>query len=100
MQQENIGYSLLFRIASGELFGADTQVHLQLLEIDPALKAVEGVKMELDDCAFSTLASLSASSDTKKAFADANWLFLVGAAPRQAGMERKDLLRKNAGIFC
>ncbi len=95
----NIGYSLLFRIASGELFGAETQVHLQLLEIENALKALEGVQMELDDCAFNTLASVKSSSRAEEAFADANWLFLVGSAPRQAGMERKDLLRKNAGIF-
>jgi malate dehydrogenase len=94
-----IGYSLLFRIASGAMLGPDTQVVLQLLEITPALKALEGVKMELDDCAFPLLAGVVMSDDPNVAFGDADVALLVGAMPRKAGMERADLLTANGGIF-
>jgi malate dehydrogenase len=94
-----IGYSLLFRIASGSMLGPDTPVILQLLEITPALKALEGVKMELDDCAFPLLADIVATDDANVAFADADVALLVGAMPRKAGMERADLLTANGGIF-
>jgi malate dehydrogenase len=94
-----IGYSLLFRIASGAMLGPDTQVILQLLEITPALKALEGVKMELDDCAFPLLADVVMSDDPMVAFGDADVAMLVGAMPRKAGMERSDLLSANGGIF-
>ena len=94
-----IGYSLLFRIASGAMLGPDTQVILQLLEITPALKALEGVKMELDDCAFPLLAGVVMSDDPNVAFGDADVALLVGAMPRKAGMERADLLTANGGIF-
>lgn len=94
-----IGYSLLFRIASGEMLGADTEIHLSLLEVEPALPALEGVKMELDDCAFPLLKSITTSSDPEVAFKDANWALLVGSMPRKAGMERGDLLKINGGIF-
>lgn len=94
-----IGYALLFRLASGEVFGADTDVHLQLLELTQALPALEGVKMELDDCAFPTLASITCTDQLEVAFKDADWALLVGSVPRKAGMERKDLLTINGGIF-
>ncbi len=94
-----IGYSLLFRIASGQLFGPDVEVELRLLEIEPAMKALEGVAMELDDCAFPTLSSITLTSDLKMAFDGTNWALLVGSIPRKAGMERKDLLSINGGIF-
>jgi malate dehydrogenase len=94
-----IGYSLLFRIASGAMLGPDTKVILQLLEITPALKALEGVKMELDDCAFPLLADVVMSDDPHVAFGDADVALLVGAMPRKAGMERADLLSANGGIF-
>jgi malate dehydrogenase len=94
-----IGYSLLFRIASGSLFGADTPVELRLLEITPALKALEGVVMELDDCAFPTLAKVEIGDDAEKIFAGVNHALLVGARPRGPGMERGDLLEANGGIF-
>ena len=94
-----IGYSLLFRIASGALFGPDTPVRLSLLEITPALKALEGVVMELDDCAFSTLAGVDISDDASVAFDGANVALLVGARPRTKGMERADLLEANGAIF-
>ena len=94
-----IGYSLLFRIASGAMLGPDTRVILQLLEITPALKALEGVKMELDDCAFPLLADVVMSDDPMVAFGDADVAMLVGAMPRKAGMERSDLLSANGGIF-
>lgn len=94
-----IGYSLLFRIASGEMLGADTEIHLSLLEVEPALPALEGVKMELDDCAFPLLKSITTSSDPEVAFKDADWALLVGSMPRKAGMERSDLLKINGGIF-
>lgn len=94
-----IGYSLLFRIASGEVFGADRPVVLRLIEIDPALKALEGVAMELDDCAFPTLVGIEMTSDLKHGFDGTNWALLVGSVPRKAGMERSDLLSINGGIF-
>jgi malate dehydrogenase len=94
-----IGYSLLFRIASGDLLGKDTPVQLQLLEIEPALKALEGVVMELDDCAFSTLAGVEIGHEANKVFDGANLALLVGAKPRTKGMERGDLLEANGAIF-
>jgi malate dehydrogenase len=94
-----IGYQLLFRIASGQVFGPDTPVVLQLLEIEPAMKSLEGVVMELDDCAFPLLAGIEATSDLTKAFNGTNWALLVGSIPRKAGMERGDLLNVNGGIF-
>ncbi len=94
-----IGYSLLFRIASGGLFGPDQPVHLNLIEIEPAMKALEGTAMELDDCAFPLLSGITATSDLDQGFNGANWAFLVGSVPRKAGMERKDLLGINGKIF-
>ena len=94
-----IGYSLLFRIASGDLLGKDTPVQLQLLEITPALKALEGVVMELDDCAFPTLAGVEIGDDANTVFDGANLALLVGARPRTKGMERGDLLEANGAIF-
>src|SRR5271156_4461144 len=94
-----IGYSLLFRIASGQLLGPDQPVVLRLLEIEPALKVLEGVVMELDDCAFPLLRDMVATSDLKTAFDRTSWALLVGSVPRKAGMERKDLLGINGGIF-
>ena len=94
-----IGYQLAFRIASGQMLGHDQPVILQLLEIPPALPALGGVVMELDDCAFSTLAGTVATDDATKAFRDSDFALLVGARPRGPGMERKDLLEANAQIF-
>ena len=94
-----ICYSLLFRIASGSLLGADTPVELRLLEITPALKALEGVVMELDDCAFPNLAGVQIGDDADQVFDGVNLALLVGARPRTAGMERGDLLEANGGIF-
>lgn len=94
-----IGYSLLFRIASGEMLGPDQPVILQMLEIPPAMGALEGVAMELDDCAYPLLTEVVMSSDPEVAFADAAVALLVGAMPRKAGMERSDLLEANGGIF-
>ncbi len=94
-----IGYQLVFRIASGQLLGADTPVVLRLLEIEPAMGALEGVVMELQDCAFPLLRGIEATSDLKGAFDGASWCLLVGAVPRKAGMERGDLLNVNAGIM-
>jgi malate dehydrogenase len=94
-----IGYQLLFRIASGQLLGPDTPVVLRLLEIEPAMKSLYGVVMELDDCAFPLLAGIEATSDLKHAFDGTNWALLVGSIPRKAGMERGDLLNVNGGIF-
>jgi malate dehydrogenase len=94
-----IGYSLLFRIASGELLGPDQPVVLRLLEIEPAMKALNGVVMELDDCAFPLLAGIEPTSDMKTAFDGTSWALLVGSIPRKAGMERNDLLTINGGIF-
>ena len=94
-----IGYSLLFRIASGSMLGPDTPIALQLLEITPALGALEGVRMELDDSAFPLLDSITCTDDADVAFGDADVALLVGAMPRKAGMERSDLLAANGGIF-
>jgi malate dehydrogenase len=94
-----IGYSLLFRIASGALLGPDQPVILQLLEITPALGALNGVVMELDDCAFPLLHEVVTTDDANTAFGDANIALLVGARPRTKGMERKDLLEANGAIF-
>ena len=94
-----IGYQLAFRIASGQMLGEDQPVILQLLEITPALPALEGVAMELDDCAFDTLAGIEATDDANVAFRDSEYALLVGARPRGPGMERNDLLEANAQIF-
>jgi malate dehydrogenase len=94
-----IGYSLLFRIASGAMLGPDQPVILQLLEITPALKALDGVAMELDDCAFPLLAGIVGTDDANVAFGDADYALLVGAMPRKQGMERSDLLSANGAIF-
>jgi malate dehydrogenase len=94
-----IGYALAFRVASGALFGADQPVNLHLLEITPALPTLQGVVMELDDCAFPTLAKVIATDDARVAFKDCHAALLVGARPRGPGMERKDLLLANAQIF-
>ena len=94
-----IGYALLFRIASGAMLGDDQPVRLNLLDITPALDALEGVRMELDDCAFPLLAGITCSDDPNVAFADTDYALLVGARPRGPGMERKDLLEANAAIF-
>jgi malate dehydrogenase len=94
-----IGYSLLFRIASGAMFGPTQPVILHLIEIEPALKALSGVVMELDDCAFPLLAGMQAHSDANTAFKDTDYALLVGARPRGPGMERADLLAANAQIF-
>src|SRR6266542_6446009 len=94
-----IGYALLFRIASGEMFGADQPVALHLIEIPAALTALEGVVMELHDCAFPLLQSIVPTADLDEGFRDINWALLVGSVPRKAGMERKDLLGINGKIF-
>ena len=94
-----IGYAILFRIASGHLLGLDTQVHLKLLEIPQAVKAAEGTAMELDDCAFPLLSGIDIYDDPKAAFDGTNIGLLVGARPRGPGMERADLLEANGGIF-
>jgi malate dehydrogenase len=94
-----IGYALVFRIASGQMFGPETPVHLQLLEITPALGALEGVAMELDDCAFPLLAGMTLTDDAETAFDGTNVACLVGAKPRGPGMERADLLKDNGRIF-
>jgi len=94
-----IGYSLLFRIASGAMLGDDQPIILQMLEVTPALKALDGVRMELDDCAFPLLADTVCTDDANVAFGDADVVLLVGAMPRKAGMERSDLLSANGGIF-
>ena len=94
-----IGYALLFRIASGQLLGPDTPVRLRLLEIPAAVKAAEGTAMELDDCAFSLLSAIDIFDNPTEAFSGANVALLVGARPRTAGMERGDLLEANGGIF-
>jgi malate dehydrogenase len=94
-----IGYALLFRVASGQLLGPDVPVRLRLLEIEPALKAAEGIAMELDDCAFPLLDGVDITADPRAAFDGVNIALLVGARPRTAGMERGDLLSANGGIF-
>jgi malate dehydrogenase len=94
-----IGYALLFRIASGQMFGPDTEVELRLLELEAALGPLRGTIMELDDCAFPLLKKVSYSSDPNEAFEGINWAVLVGAVPRKADMQRSDLLRINGQIF-
>ncbi|MGZ6887543.1 MAG: malate dehydrogenase [Acidimicrobiia bacterium] len=94
-----IGYAILFRIASGQLLGPDQPVVLRLLEIEPAMQALQGVAMELEDCAFPLLAGIETTSDLKTAFDGTSWALLVGSVPRKAGMERGDLLNVNGGIF-
>ncbi|PWY54278.1 malate dehydrogenase [Legionella qingyii] len=94
-----IGYALLFRIASGQMFGANTEVELNLLELEAALPSLEGVAMELDDCAFPLLKRVVCTSDMNKAMDGVNWALLVGSVPRKQGMERSDLLQINGGIF-
>ena len=94
-----IGYSLLFRIASGDVFGPDQPVELNLIEIEPGMKALQGVKMELDDCAFPLLNNIVTTCDLDEGFNGANWALLVGSVPRKKGMERSDLLGINGKIF-
>jgi malate dehydrogenase len=94
-----IGYAILFRIASGQMFGPETEVELQLLELEPAMNALNGVALELEDCAFPLLRNITCTSDVNTAFKGANWAVLVGAVPRKPGMERADLLKVNGGIF-
>lgn len=94
-----IGYALIFRIASGQMFGMDTEVELQLLELEAALPSLNGVAMELDDCAFPLLKKITCTADLNTAMKDVNWALLVGSVPRKEGMERADLLKINGGIF-
>jgi len=94
-----IGYALLFRIASGQLFGPDTDIELNLLELEQVLPSLEGVAMELDDCAFPLLKKVNITSDVNVAMQNVNWALLVGSVPRKEGMERKDLLSINGKIF-
>jgi malate dehydrogenase len=94
-----IGYSLLFRIASGSMFGPDQPVALRLIEIEPGMAALGGVVMEIDDCAFPLVHSITPTSDINEGFSGVNWALLVGSVPRKAGMERKDLLNINGKIF-
>jgi malate dehydrogenase len=94
-----IGYALLFRIASGQMFGPETEVELQLIELEAAIPALKGVAMELDDCAFPLLKNIVCTSDYAVGFKDVNWAILVGSVPRKDGMERADLLKINGGIF-
>src|SRR5437868_6016936 len=94
-----IGYALLFRIAAGEMFGPDQPVALHLVEIPNALNALEGVVMELHDCAFPLLKGIVPTANLEEGFRDVNWALLVGSVPRKAGMERKDLLGINGKIF-
>ncbi|KTD23162.1 malate dehydrogenase [Legionella londiniensis] len=95
----HIGYALLFRIASGQMFGPDTDIELNLLELEQALPALEGVAMELEDCAFPLLKRVVCTSSLKEAMEGVNWALLVGSVPRKQGMERSDLLQINGGIF-
>src|SRR5436189_4859643 len=94
-----IGYALVFRIASGAMFGPNQPVILHLVEIEPALPALNGVVMELDDCAFPLLKGVVATASLEEGFKGVNWALLVGSVPRKAGMERKDLLGINGKIF-
>lgn len=94
-----IGYALIFRVASGQMFGPDTDVELSLLELEQALPSLKGVQMELDDCAFPLLKKVTTTSDVNVAMKDVNWAVLVGAVPRKEGMERSDLLKINGKIF-
>ena len=94
-----IGYALVFRIASGQMFGPDQPIVLRMLEIEPAMKSLEGVAMELEDCAFPMLAGTVLTHKAEEAFEGVNWALLVGSVPRKQGMERSDLLNVNGGIF-
>src|SRR5436189_5113034 len=94
-----IGYSLLFRIASGAMFGPEQPVALSLIEIPAVVASLDGVVMELDDCAFPLLTSVTPTADLDEGFRDVDWALLVGSVPRKAGMERKDLLGINGKIF-
>jgi malate dehydrogenase len=94
-----IGYALIFRVASGQMLGPDTEIELQLLELEPALPSLHGVAMELEDCAFPLLKKVTCTSDVNVAMKDVNWAMLVGAVPRKDGMERADLLKINGKIF-
>jgi malate dehydrogenase len=94
-----IGYALVFRVASGQMLGPDTEIELQLLELEPALPSLRGVAMELEDCAFPLLKNVVCTSDVNTAMRDTNWALLVGAVPRKEGMERSDLLKINGKIF-
>jgi malate dehydrogenase len=94
-----IGYALIFRIASGQMLGPDTEVELQLLELEPALSSLRGVAMELEDCAFPLLKNIVCTSDVNEAMRDVSWAILVGSVPRKDGMERSDLLKINGKIF-
>lgn len=94
-----IGYALLFRIASGQMLGADTEIDLQLLELESTLPSLKGVAMELEDCAFPLLKNVICTADVNEAMRDVNWAVLVGAVPRKEGMERSDLLKINGGVF-
>jgi malate dehydrogenase len=94
-----IGYALLFRIASGQMFGPEIEIELQLIELEAALPALSGVAMELEDCAFPLLKKIICTSDYAVGFKDVNWAILVGSVPRKDGMERADLLKINGGIF-
>src|SRR3990167_5132200 len=94
-----IGYALIFRIASGQMLGPDTEVDLQLLELEQTLPSLRGVAMELDDCAFPLLKNVVCTSDANEAMRDVNWVILVGSVPRKEGMERSDLLKINGKIF-
>src|SRR5215471_8373974 len=94
-----IGYAIVHRIAAGELLGADQPVFLRLLDIEPAMDALEGVVMELEDGAHRTLAGIEATADLKTAFDGTSWALLIGSVPRKAGMERGDLLSINGGIY-
>ncbi len=94
-----IGYALVFRVASGQMLGPDTEIDLQLLELEPALPSLRGVAMELEDCAFPLLKNITCTSNVNEAMKDVNWAMLVGAVPRKDGMERADLLKINGKIF-
>jgi len=94
-----IGYSLVFRIASGELFGPQTQVILSMVEVPQAMEALSGLAMELQDCAFPTLAGMELNDNAEQGFAECNWVLMVGSKPRGPGMERNDLIRENGPIF-
>lgn len=94
-----IGYALIFRIASGQMLGMDTEIELNLLELEHAMPALQGVVMELEDCAFPLLKKVTMTSDVNVAMKDVNWAILVGSVPRKDGMERSDLLKINGGIF-
>lgn len=94
-----IGYALLFRIASGQMFGSNTMVSLNLIELPQAINSLQGVAMEIEDCAFPNLQEIVITDDINVGFKDVNWALLVGSVPRKAGMERNDLLTINGGIF-